>query len=176
MVQSDSFKIRSLAARVTNGKTGDGEKALAIHDWVAANIDYDTWSYFNEYRKKKPFTRQYDALSTLASGSASARPSAICEGYATLTAALFRASGIPARVVVGIVNFSGTPSSHSCAQPDHAWVEAWIQGHWVPFDTSSDAGGVDQITEIFTRDPSRHYLNPTLFNATHVACSTAKGY
>lgn len=49
-------------------------------------------------------------------------------GKARLLTGLFRAAGIPARVVGGMALSPGS------GKDLHQWVEAWINGVWVPFD------------------------------------------
>jgi hypothetical protein len=47
-------------------------------------------------------------------------------GKARLLAALLRSRGVPARLVTGLILDDGPEQSA------HAWVEAWIDGRWVP--------------------------------------------
>ena len=55
----------------------------------------------------------------------------LCINYATLTAAMCRSVGIPAKVVVGIV-----------PEGRHAWNEIFIGGKWIPIDTSVPSKGL----------------------------------
>jgi hypothetical protein len=52
-----------------------------------------------------------------------------CTEYAALTAALCRANGIPARLQAGFGYGGG-------AWERHAWTEVWLQGFWVPVDST----------------------------------------
>ncbi len=52
-----------------------------------------------------------------------------CTEYAALTAALCRANGIPARLQAGF-GFGGATWER------HAWAEVWLQGFWVPVDST----------------------------------------
>ncbi len=69
----------------------------------------------------RPFKGTTDALSALRLGEAS------CNGKSRLFVALARSSGIPARLVGGLIL---TPGSK---RTSHQWVEAYVAGHWVPF-------------------------------------------
>lgn len=69
----------------------------------------------------RPFKGTTDALTALRLGEAS------CNGKSRLFVALARATGIPARLVGGLVMDRGAKRT------SHQWVEAWIAGHWVPF-------------------------------------------
>ncbi len=69
----------------------------------------------------RPFKGTTDALTALRLGEAS------CNGKSRLFVALARASGIPARLVGGIIMQPGIKRT------SHQWVEAWVAGHWVPF-------------------------------------------
>ncbi|MDR1194658.1 MAG: leucine-rich repeat protein [Peptococcaceae bacterium] len=149
-IQSDHPEIIKLAKKITAGQTNDYQKALAIHDWVAGNIYYDLdaardWSQFG-------------------AGDASAavleRGRGTCGGFANLTAALLRASGVPADSVGGIVNISGPGTNHG-------WTEAFADGRWILIDTTWDVtnywqnGGPSQ-TGGEGAAPSRLYFDTPL--------------
>jgi transglutaminase-like putative cysteine protease len=69
----------------------------------------------------RPFKGTTDALTALRLGEAS------CNGKSRLFVALARATGIPARLVGGLIMDRGAKRT------SHQWVEAWVAGHWVPF-------------------------------------------
>ena len=52
-----------------------------------------------------------------------------CTEFSALTAALCRANGIPARLQAGFGYGGG-------AWERHAWTEVWLQGFWVPVDST----------------------------------------
>jgi transglutaminase-like putative cysteine protease len=119
-IESDNNSIINLSARLTQDLDTDWEMANAITRWVAANIKYDGASA----------SRNGGALQALQTNSG------VCEDFATLSAALARAAGIPARVVYGYAD-TGTrwPQAGSFALRGfrHAWVEYYLQGRgWVP--------------------------------------------
>ncbi len=70
----------------------------------------------------RPFSGMTDALTALRLQEAS------CNGKSRLFAALARAAGIPVRLVGGLILETGEKRT------SHQWVEAYIGGHWVPFD------------------------------------------
>lgn len=92
----------------------------------------------------RPFKGTTDALTALRLGEAS------CNGKSRLFVALARATGIPARLVGGLVMNPGSKRT------SHQWVEAYIAGHWVPFDPTNHH---------FARLPE-HYL--VLYTGDHV--------
>lgn len=67
-----------------------------------------------------------DALTALKLGEAS------CNGKSRLFVAMARKLNIPARLVGGLVMQPGSKRT------SHQWVEVYINGHWVPFDTIND--------------------------------------
>jgi hypothetical protein len=75
--------------------------------------------------RQRPFKGTTDALTALRLGEAS------CNGKSRLFVALTRRAGIPARLVGGFVM---TPGSKKTT---HQWAEAWIAGHWIPFDSTN---------------------------------------
>ncbi len=85
----------------------------------------------------RPFKGMTDAVTALRLGEAS------CNGKSRLFAALARASGIPARLVGGLLLSVGDKRT------SHQWVEAYIGGHWVPFDVTN---------RHFARLPAQHLV------------------
>jgi len=121
-LQSDDAKIIELAKEATKGARDAGEAARRIEAFVA--------DYVNEM--------------SLSVGYASATEVAAsrkgdCSEFAVLCAAMCRAAGIPARVVVGVAyveDFAGRSGFGG-----HAWTEAYIGGKWVGLDSAFKAGG-----------------------------------
>ncbi len=72
--------------------------------------------------KSKPFKGLTDAVTAAKLNEAS------CNGKSRLFVALARKAGIPARLVGGIILTDGQKRT------SHQWVEAYINGYWVPFD------------------------------------------
>ncbi len=75
--------------------------------------------------ESRAFKGTTDALTALRLGEAS------CNGKSRLFVALARAAGIPTRLVGGLVLERGTKRT------SHQWVEAYLGGHWVPFDPTN---------------------------------------
>lgn len=70
----------------------------------------------------RPFKGTTDAVTAAKLGEAS------CNGKSRLFIALARNAGIPARLVGGLILTTGSKRT------SHQWVEAYVAGHWVPFD------------------------------------------
>ncbi len=119
-IESDNATIINLSARLTQSLDTDWEMAHAITRWVAGNIKYDAVSA----------SRNGGALQALQTGSG------VCEDFATLSAALARSAGIPARVVYGYADTGRKwPQTGAFVLRGfrHAWVEYYLQGRgWVP--------------------------------------------
>lgn len=154
-VQSDSEKIRNLAYKITDRSITDYEKTKAIHDWVATNISYDVAEL------KKPSIHTYSAIETLGGKTA------VCNGYANLTAALNRAIGIKTKIIIGTAKTSIFDTSSK--NNSHAWNESFINGNWLIQDTTWDAGVVDETTDEFQFSLSHKYFNPSVssFSVDH---------
>lgn len=75
--------------------------------------------------KQRPFKGTTDALTALRLGEAS------CNGKSRLFVALARHVGVPARLVGGFIMNAGVKKT------THQWAEAWVSGHWVPFDSTN---------------------------------------
>jgi len=74
----------------------------------------------------RDFSGYTDALTALKLGEAS------CNGKSRLFVAFARKLNIPARLVGGLIMQQGSKRT------SHQWVEVYINGHWVPFDTIND--------------------------------------
>lgn len=71
----------------------------------------------------RPFKGTTDAVTAAKLGEAS------CNGKSRLFISLTRQLGIPSRLVGGLILTSGSKKT------SHQWIEVFISGHWVPFDT-----------------------------------------
>ena len=132
-IQSANEDIVKKAKQITKGIPDDYNKALAIHDWVSANVWY-VWDAAS-YEKRL----DGDAVSALSTQLAS------CIGYSNLTAALLRAVGIPAKIVGGHGRNAAkasewTESRLSEKGTTHFWNEAYVDGRWIIIDTTWDSG------------------------------------
>jgi hypothetical protein len=109
---SNLLEIRKLAAKVS-GTGAETEKIDRILAWMSDNIAreaVDSFTAIDVLRERR----------------------AECQGHAYLFAALARASGIPARIVNGIVY-----SADHGGFLYHTWNEAWIAGRgWQPVDAT----------------------------------------
>jgi hypothetical protein len=107
-LQSDDEKIRRLALEII-GQEKDGVKvARRLMDWTYQNLE------------KRPTVSLPSALEVLDQRAGD------CNEHAALMAALARAVGLPARVVVGVV-YMGEGFFY------HAWNEVWVGG-WISLD------------------------------------------
>jgi transglutaminase-like putative cysteine protease len=80
----------------------------------------------------------------------------VCRDFAHLGIALCRALNIPARLVVGYVNFAEPP------QDFHAVFEAWLDGRWLLFDATRMAP-IDRLVRIGTGRDAKDVAFATIF-------------
>ena len=114
---------------------------LAYQLWMASNDEHDfarrIAAYFNRYEFY--YTLKPDGLgeNTVDDFLFETR-NGFCEHYSSATAVLFRAAGIPARVVVGYQGGEQNPVNGllQVRQLDaHAWMEYWVKGEgWQRMD------------------------------------------
>jgi transglutaminase-like putative cysteine protease len=118
----DNEKVRELAARVVGDEKGPWRRAQRIEKWV------------HEHMKQSPEVNFAPASQILQDLQGD------CRQHAMLTAALCRASGVPARTAVGLV-YMEVP-----ARPPelgfHMWTEVWVKGQWLMLDAVLGQGSV----------------------------------
>jgi transglutaminase/protease-like cytokinesis protein 3 len=112
--QSDDFIVTNLLNSITFEKTNEAEKIRAIHDYIVSKLSYDNMSFSNRARSRK-----MDAVSVIENSTA------VCEGYANLSAALIRAAGIPVKIV-------------TARSIKHAWNNVYVNGAWKFYDATWD--------------------------------------
>jgi transglutaminase-like putative cysteine protease len=113
-------KFRQMAAEITQGKTGDVEKAYAIYDYVFHNLRYD---------KTGTGWGRGDAMWACDSKHGN------CTDFHSLFIALMRAEKIPARFEIGFPLPEG--KSEADIPGYHCWAEFYLDGRgWVPVDIS----------------------------------------
>jgi hypothetical protein len=133
-VQSDDKRIVELARQVAGGTSNAVEATRQIEAFVARYISKGNLSVGYASAAEVVESRQGD-----------------CTEFAVLTAALCRAAGIPARVVLGVTYARGFGGLQGFV--GHAWVEAYVginamggNGKWIGLDAalkSGSRGGYD---------------------------------
>jgi transglutaminase-like putative cysteine protease len=123
-LQSDNKQIIALARRAV-GRTRDAaEAAKSIENFVAGYIQNKSLSVGYASAAEVAASRQGD-----------------CSEFAVLTAAMCRAVGIPAQVVVGVAyvkDFAGLQDRFG----GHAWVQAYLGDKWVGLDAAFKSSGL----------------------------------
>ncbi len=119
LIQADDPSIVALAAGLPDADD-PSEQALAIATFAHQFID------------EKNFSTTFASAADVAQSR-----TGDCTEHAVLVAALCRARGIPARVVVGLVY---VPSKNGFGF--HMWNEAWTDKGWLPLDATLSDGRV----------------------------------
>jgi Transglutaminase-like superfamily len=123
LVTSDDGRVRALAAKATRGAQDPWQKAVAIQKWVFDNVT------------EKNFKTAFAAASEVARNLAGD-----CTEHAVLAAAMCRAVGIPARVVVGMIYVE-----EQSGFGYHMWDEVYVNQRWVAIDPSWEQSMVDAV-------------------------------
>ena len=110
--------VKTLADKITNGKTTVLAKAKAIYEWILGNMYRDP----NTYGCGKG-----DVCDLLE------KPGGKCVDIHSVFVALARASGVPAREVFGLR--LAKVGSEDVSTWQHCWAEFFLPGYgWVPVD------------------------------------------
>jgi transglutaminase-like putative cysteine protease len=115
-------RFQQMAAEITQGKTGDVEKAYAIYDYVFHTLRYD---------KTGTGWGRGDAMWACDSKHGN------CTDFHSLFIALMRAEKIPARFEIGFPLPADKAESEKGIPGYHCWAEFYLDGRgWVPVDIS----------------------------------------
>jgi len=121
-LQSDRKEIIDLARQAVGGVKDAAEAAGKIEAFVAEYIENRNLSVGYATAAEVVASRQGD-----------------CTEFAVLTAAMCRAVGIPANVVVGVAyvdNFAGIQGFGG-----HAWTQVYVGGKWIGLDAAFKGAG-----------------------------------
>lgn len=144
-IQSDD--PAELAARVTDGLAGEGEKAAALFYWVTHNVAYDVRQMEQivadraANRRRSYTASEYKnllrkrLLTTLKKGKG------VCDNYARLYRALCEAAGLEAVFVPG--NARANLMMPGSLGIGHAWNAVRVDGEWWLVDCTWGAGLVN---------------------------------
>lgn len=129
-------RVVELARQITKGLNSPRDKALALEQFLQANIRYSL-----EVRPGNG-----DRVSDFVLN----RRPAHCQYFASALVIMLRAVGVPARIVTGYyAHESAGDKTVIVRQRDaHAWTEAWIDGTgWVSLDATPGSGRPDRAYE-----------------------------
>jgi len=124
LITSQDRTVQYLARQATRGVTNRWEKATRINHWVFQNI-----------------TNKNFGVAFAAANEVARNLSGDCTEHAVLAAAMCRAAGIPARVVIGMVYVDDKDKGFGY----HMWDEVYINQRWIAIDPAYDQTLVDAV-------------------------------
>lgn len=131
VIDSDHAALTALAADLTDGRQGDGQRAAALFRHVRDGIRYD-------------FTPDLTDRTVWRASATLARGQGFCQQKAVLLVALARAAGIPAGLVFQhIVDWKLRDTRFEVVLPGgvilyHGLCALWLDGAWRSVDPSLD--------------------------------------
>jgi len=128
LLQANNAEIKRLAARIIGGEKDPLKIARKIDEWIYTNIKQKNLSI---------------ALGTAV--DVARKLEGDCTEHAILAAALFRAVGIPSRIVVGLAY---SPKQNVFGY--HMWTECYV-GEWIPVDPAFPGYGIDALHIAFEK-------------------------
>jgi len=123
MITSQDRTVVRLAETAVRGAQDPWEKVNRIEHWVAENL------------RDKNFRTAFAPASEVAENL-----SGDCTEHSVLAAAMYRAQGIPAKVVVGLVY-----ADRLGGFGYHMWNEVYVNNRWVAVDSAFDQSSVDAV-------------------------------
>ncbi|HDJ96499.1 MAG TPA: hypothetical protein ENG45_00305, partial [Candidatus Aenigmarchaeota archaeon] len=113
-----SDEIKEVSNRVVRGCDTKLEACLKLGEWVKNEMKYNT-SYVGKMR---------DSLTIMKNSMG------VCADYSHLLISFLRSLNIPSRYVAGYAYSEESLRFGSETFQPHAWVEAYVNGKWLPFD------------------------------------------
>lgn len=133
--------LMSRAAQQLFGHLPQGiSRVRAVEAWIHDSIDYMPGISNSTTTAQEVFVQR----------------AGVCRDFAHLGITLCRALNIPARLVVGYVNFADPP------QDFHALFEAWLDDRWVLFDSTKMAP-IDRLVRVGTGRDAKDVAFATIF-------------
>ena len=133
--------VMSRAAQQLFGNLSPGmSRVRAIEDWIHDSINYLPGFSNSTTTAQEVFVQR----------------AGVCRDFAHLGITFCRALNIPARLVVGYVNFAEPP------QDFHAVFEAWLDNQWVTFDPTKLAP-VDRLVRVGAGRDAKDVAFATIF-------------
>lgn len=123
LINSEDPAVVGLMRKAVGAATDPWTQAVAIEEWVAHNL------------RDKNFETSFASASEVAQNL-----TGDCSEHSVLTAAMCRAAGIPARVVVGLV-YAETLGGFGF----HMWNEVYVNRRWVAIDAAFKQSDVDAV-------------------------------
>lgn len=165
--QANLPEVKDIAENITKYATGNYNKILAVHDWVAENLYYD----YDALSSGKYMYEKYDTLTMLKERRT------VCRGYSKLAVTFLRAIGIPAIDVecfaLGESSDGGwNDNGNLTAKANHIITFALADNRWIIMDPTWDSVNVHRNGKYIkkTDGGARHnYFDATLafFSYTH---------
>ncbi len=141
-INADDSGIRRLAERAIASITAPADRMARLEQATRARID--------QHSMRVGYASAREAFD---------RRDGDCTEHALLLAALARSIGIPARIVIGLV-YAEQFGRHDRVFAPHAWVQAFVDGHWRSYDAAQAGFGSDHIAlAIGDGDPSDYYAS-----------------
>ncbi len=164
---SDYFppEIKTLSEKLTEGKGTRLEQCRSIESYFHREFQYSL--EFKPSRKGDPVEEFLLE-----------KKAAHCEYFATAMVILLRYAGIPARYVTGYLVHEY--NEHTCYyivrdRDAHAWVEAFVDGHWVTFDPTPAGGLFNELLGNSEPDVFRQFFDLLLVKWDELKGFLSKG-
>ncbi len=135
--------VVTLAEYLAREARSEREKARAIYRWITANVEYDVQSFFSGSGR---WQSGDDVLRSRL---------AICDGYATLFAALAAEMDLRAVMVRGYAKGYGY-DGRRFRGPNHVWNAVEVDGRWELLDATWGAGTMGARS--WERDFQEHFF------------------
>lgn len=143
------FHPQLLVEKLTEGQTNDYDKVRAFYVWIARNVDYDLFAF---YQKRKDYQSVNDVL-----GSGKA----LCSGYSLLFKYFCEQANIDARIIEGYAKGIGYEKKHKFVESNHAWNAVYIHGYWYLLDVTWATGDPRNIAKHRKKiDLNTYFLMP----------------
>lgn len=158
-VQSDAPEVIAMAKEAVGHASSDLNKMRRLRGFVT--------SYIDETGLEVGYASALETIQTRRGD---------CTEHAVLLAALARSQGIPTRIVTGLVYAQRFAGASRVFVP-HTWVQSWLGGRWVSFDSAQGRFDSTHIAlGVGSGDPWRFFASMASLGRMQVASITMTGF
>ena len=152
----ENTMINSMKNAKSSYSLNEAESAYMVYEWLSQNIEYDCYTYHNEYSK----------IDRSESGTYN-KGKGVCAGFAKIFRTMCKGLGHEAEYISGYTK-SSVVNGKIPSKTNHAWNYVKIDGIFYLLDSTWGSGRCDGDKYIYNFDDFYFCTNPNIFVRQHL--------